>query len=123
MAHADHSEVAGQWRPLSPVEQTRATALLEMAEILIRRNVPADQVASTEGQKIAKQVSVEMVIDALTPGIHRGKSSYAMTVGGIADSATLLNPAATIVFSEAQRALFGIATRAEPRWYFGDGEV
>lgn len=122
MAYADTDEVAGQWRPLSEAERTRATALLEMAAILIRRHVELDGLSfGDEKLVIAKQVSIDMVIDALTPGEHRGKASYSDTTGGIVESATLSNPKATVVFTIEQLALFGISPVPQPSWHFGDG--
>lgn len=121
MAYATADEVAGQWRPLVSTEQTRATALLEMAAILLRRHVPlADLSFGDERLVVAKQVSIDMVIDALTPGENRGKASYSTAVGGIVESATLLSPKATIVFTAEQRELFGLSKGALPSYYFGD---
>lgn len=122
MAYANADDLAGQWHPLSEVERTRATALLDMAAIILRRHVPLDTLDfGDERLTIAKQVSIDMVIDALTPGDYRGRSSYSQTVGGIAESATLLNPSATLVFTEAQKELFGLPSGSQPSWYFGDG--
>lgn len=119
--YATPEEVAGQWRPLSPVQQARATALLNMAAIILRRHVALDGLPfGDENLEIAKQVSIDMVIDALTPDAHRGKSSYSLGVGGIVESATLLNPSATLTFTAAQRSMFGLSQGAEPRAHFGD---
>ncbi|MGR6579271.1 hypothetical protein ACT89R_01700 [Rhodococcus qingshengii] len=121
MAFATPDEVAGQWRPLNAVQQTRATALLDMAAIILRRHVPLDGLPyGDENLEIAKQVSIDMVIDALIPGEHRGKSSFSLGVGAEVESATLLNPSAKITFTADQRSLFGLCRGAEPRANFGD---
>lgn len=121
MPFATPEEVAGQWRPLSSVQQARATALLNMAAIILRRHVALDGLPyGDENLEIAKQVSIDMVIDALTPDAHRGKASYSLGVGGIVESATLLNPSATLTFTAAQRSMFGLCQGAEPRAHFGD---
>ncbi|WP_458681947.1 hypothetical protein [Prescottella equi] len=119
-AYATVDAVEEQWQPLTAQEKARAGALLGMAAVLLRRNVPelADPDAETEA--VARQVSIDMVIDALLSGAHRGKSSYSTTVGRIVDSATLLNPSATVVFTTEQRALFGLSDTPSPSWYFGD---
>ncbi|WP_047888542.1 hypothetical protein [Rhodococcus sp. ARP2] len=121
MAYATPAEIVAQWRPLTPEQTARSTALLDMAAIMLRRHVVLDNLPlGDEKLTIAKQVSIEMVIDALIPGDHRGKSAYAFTVGSIVESATLLNGTATLVFTTAQRDLFGLSLGAEPRYKFGD---
>lgn len=110
-----------QWGPLDSVQQARATALLDMAAIILRRHVDfSGLTAGDEKLRIAKQVSIDMVLDALIPGARRGMSSHSSTVGGITESVTLLNPAATLTFTEDQRALFDLTRNAAPRGHFGE---
>lgn len=114
-------QIIEQWGPLDSVQQARATALLDMAAIILRRHVDFSGLAAgDEKLRIAKQVSIDMVIDALTPDGRRGMSSHSSTVGGITESVTLLNPAATLTFTETQRLLFGLTRAAEPQWHFGE---
>lgn len=121
MAFATPDELAAQWGPLDSIQQARSTALLDMAERMLRKHVDfSGAQAGDDLLEIAKQVSIDMVIDALIPGQHRGKSSYSLAAGSFQESATLLNPSATLVFTKDQRALFDLPGGASPRWYFGD---
>lgn len=118
--YATVDAVEEQWQPLTDQEKARAGALLGMAAVLLRRNVPDLVAPNAETVAVARQVSIDMVVDALLPGEHRGKASYSTTVGRIVDSATLLNPATTVVFTADQRALFGLSDTPSPSWRFGD---
>lgn len=119
---ATHDQVAGQWRPLSPAEQTRATALLAMAAVLIRREVPEVATAADGSvlRVVATQVSIDMVIEAMAPGVHRGKSSYSVALDGATDAATLTSTAGTVALTPGMLLLFGRPGTPYPVGYFGD---
>src|SRR5699024_2867248 len=110
-------DLEAQWRSLSDTETARAEALLEMAAVLIGRHVTIEPGSADE--RIATQVSLEMVRAAMIPGDRQGLSSYSDTAGDVVESATLLNPAATLRFTRAQRDLFGVGPSSAPRWSFG----
>ena len=124
MAYAEVPEVENQWRTLSDSESNRATALLDMAGILLDRHV--DLVGLPEGDKnlrVAKQVSIDMVIEALAPEARGGVSSFQVELDDAIESATYRegSETSTIVFTKGQRALFGLgATDQTPMGYFGD---
>ncbi|GAA4809604.1 MULTISPECIES: hypothetical protein [Tomitella] len=117
-AFATVEQLVAQWRPLKATEKVRAEKLLDMAAVLIRRHVTV--VPGSEDESTARQVSLEMVRAALLPGVHEGKSSYSDTAGDVVESATLLNPAATLRFTRDQKDLFGVGTASAPQWFFGD---
>ncbi|MGR6028968.1 hypothetical protein ACS7JX_18970 [Rhodococcus erythropolis] len=118
MAFAIVGEIVEQWGPLDEYQTARANALLAMAEAMLRKHVNPD--GDDHMLAIAKQVSIDMVISALIPGQHRGKTSYSLAAGSFQESATLLNPSATLVFTKEQRALFDLTANAAARWHFGD---
>lgn len=127
-SYATTKEMTPKWlrltgRPLTPDQETEAREALVIAGILIRKHVDMTSADFGDDEKIAvaRHVSIEMVISALAVGYEvYNKSQYATTVGGIADSATLINPSATMFFTAAQKELFGVGPTAEPQWYFGD---
>lgn len=119
MPFAIVDDIVEQWGPLDQYQRARATALLAEADRMLRRHVDFSD-GDADNLDTAKQVSIDMVVDALIPGQHRGKSSYSLAAGSFQESATLLNPSATLVFTKAQRELFGVVQSAAPRWYFGD---
>lgn len=116
-ALADLEDVAALWRPLEDSERARVTALLVAASAMVQRAAPIP--AAGELREIARLVVVDMVADAMIPDELRGKRQYSTSVGGIAVSATLLNPAATLVLTEAMLEMLGVSA-STPRWYFGD---
>lgn len=116
-ALADLDDVAKLWRTLEAGEQPRVSALLTAASAMVRRAVPIP--AEGELREIARLVVVDMVADAMVPDELRGKRQYSTSVGGIAVSATLLNPAATLTLTEAMLEMMGVSASA-PRWYFSD---
>lgn len=122
VVYATVDQLIEQWRPLTDQQRVRATSALELAAILIRRNVDmSDLDMNDDRELIAQAVSIDMVKSALSVTDDQfGKSSYATTVGSIADSATLLNPSATLYFTDAHKALFGIGPATAPAWFFGD---
>lgn len=111
-------------RPLTEEQRGEAADALQLAGILIRRNVdmaPADPTTRAERTVIARDVSIDMVVAALAVGYEvYGKRSYSSTVGGIADSATLVNPAASMVITEAHLAMFRGTPATTPLAHFGD---
>lgn len=125
MAYADSSDVAEQWRALSDAESTRADALLDMAEILIGHHVDLTGLATTDPQmRVAKQVSIDMVIEALAPGVRGSSfSSYSVQIDDAVESATLRDGAdtSTITLTRGMLALFGLSQSGQmPVGYFGD---
>ncbi|MGN7134564.1 hypothetical protein SAMN05444374_11633 [Rhodococcoides kroppenstedtii] len=112
-------------RSLTTEQRTEAEEALQLAGVLIRRHVDMtdspDLAAQDEKELIARHVSIEMVISALAVGYEvYNKSEYSTSVGGIAESAKLINPSATMYFTNAQKELFGVGPSSEPQWYFGD---
>lgn len=125
MAYAQHADVAAQWRALSTQEMTRATALLEMAAILIDFHVDlAGLPADHPKLRVAKQVSIDMVIEALeSAGRRGGVASYSVQLDNALDSRTYRDGdySTTVVLTGAQRALFGLSTTEQsPVGWFGD---
>lgn len=122
MAYAQHADVAAQWRALSTHEMTRATALLDMAAILIDHHV--DVAGLPHGASIARQVSIDMVIEALeSAGRRGGVASYSVQLDNALDSRTYRDGdySTTVVLTGAQRALFGLSTTEQsPVGWFGD---
>lgn len=127
MAYADSSEVAEQWRALSSAEENRADALLDMAEILIGHHVDlTGYVALDPLMRVAKQVSIDMVREALTSGVRGGAvSSYSVTMDDAVESATYRDGAdtSTITLTRGMLALFGLSQSGQmPVGSFGDCE-
>ncbi|MBR7191721.1 hypothetical protein [Gordonia sp. SCSIO 19800] len=125
MAYAQHTDVAAQWRALSSEETTRATALLEMAAILIDFHVDLTGLPDSHPKiRVAKQVSIDMVIEALESAGHRGGvASYSVQLDNAIDSRTYREGdySTSVVFTGAQRALFGLSsTEQSPVGFFGD---
>lgn len=123
MAFATAQDIAGQWRPLTGREQTRATALLAIAEILIRAHVP--DVDTNAGRlAVAKQVAIEMVADALGNGARRVAPAVTQaSLDGAAYTASLPDGAGgewVLTFTEDMARLFGLASARQPAFYFGD---
>lgn len=114
---ADLEDVAALWRTLEDSEKPRASALLIAASGMVRKAVAVP--AAGELRETARLVVVDMVADAMVPDELRGKRQYSTSVGGIAVSATLLNPAATLTLTEAMLEMMGVSASA-PRWYFSD---
>lgn len=122
VSYASVDELIADWRPLTDQERSRAAKALQLAGILIRRNVDMSYLdVDDEREFIAREVSIDMVKAALSVTDDQyGKSSYSTSVGGIADSATLLNPTASLVLTLAHKELFGVGVTAKPSWNFGD---
>jgi hypothetical protein len=129
MAYATTEDVEEQWRDFSEVETARAEALLDLAAILIDRRVTFTGLSDDPLLTVAKQVSIEMVIDAVAVSEGkgaRGKSSYTVTVDGAVESATLSKgggsnePSWVLMLTEGMLALFGVSASPEPKYYFGD---
>lgn len=123
MAFAEPSEIGKQWRPLTPAEKIRAEALLELAEHLIRRHVTFTGAEDDPLLIVAKQVSIEMVADALLHGARAvGPTVTTASLDGAAYTAEM--PAGTgrawvLTFDSDLRALFGLSA-PQPAYYFGD---
>lgn len=127
MAYADPFDVAEQWRALSSAETSRAEALLDMAAILIGHHVDLAGYTSTDPlMRVARQVSIDMVIEALAPGFRSGAfSSYSVQMDGAVESATLREGAdtSTITLTRGMLALFGLSQSGQmPAGSFGDCE-
>ena len=124
MAYAEASDVEDQWRTLSESETTRATALLDMAGILLERHVELVGLPeNAPNLRVAKQVSIDMVIEALAVDVRGGVSSYQVELDDAIESATYREGSvtSTIVFTHAMRALFGLSAGEQtPMGYFGD---
>lgn len=122
MAFATSDDVAEQWRPLSAAETVRADALLTLAEILIRRHV--DIPVGDPLEETAKQVSIEMVIEAIDCAAHRGEAGYTRAIDGASYSATLKSSDGgsgyILWLSPGLRDLLGLTSLPEPQYYFGD---
>ena len=123
MAHAVSIDIENQWRTLTDTETERATALLDMAAILISHHVDLSGLTDEHPHmRVAKQVSIDMVIEALAPGT-RGVSAYSVGLDGAVESATLRqgSDTSTITFTKGMRRLFGIGDDDQsPMGYFGD---
>ncbi|ALY07642.1 hypothetical protein NWF34_10095 [Gordonia sp. GONU] len=123
MSYATPTDIQGQWRALSPQETMRATALLDMAGILIDRHV-SDVSGLEEGhwkRRVAKQVSIDMVIDALESAVHRGGlSAHSVQIDDAVESRSYRDGeySTVLVFTAEMRAMFGIAS-VGPSWRFG----
>lgn len=124
MAFATIDEVADQWRTLTNRETERGTGLLDLAEQLIRSKV---DIAPTDTVKLAaaKQLSIELVTDALDNGPRR--SAPAVTQASLDGGAyTVALPdgdgrAWLLVWTDAMYALFGVSNgEQQPAYYFGD---
>jgi len=125
MAYASQASLAAQWRPLSITEQVRATALFDMAAILIDRHVALDGLPEEHPQvRVAKQVSIEMVREALAAAERSGGvSSYSIQLDGGVDSRTYRDGdyAATVTLTADMLSLFGLSGSGQsPVGSFGD---
>ena len=124
MAYAETGEIVSQWRTLSGTETARAEALLDMASILLDRHVPL--AGLPEGHphlRVAKQVSIDMVIEALAPELRGGIKQYQVELDDAIESATLRegSDTSTITFTRGMRALFGLPSSGQmPVGSFGD---
>lgn len=124
MAFATAEQLAAQWRPLTPRERVRAIALLVIAEQLIRSKVT---IAPDDAAKlaVAKQLSIELVTDALDKGPRRTSPvvTSATLEGG---SYTVELPdddgrAWVLQWVDAMYALFGVGDGSkQPAFYFGN---
>lgn len=116
-ALADLDDVRDLWRPVEAHEQKRVSALLIAASGMVHRAVavPADG----DLRETARLVVVDMVAEAMVPNELRGKRQYSTSVGGMAVSMTLLNPAATLTLTEQMLEMMGVSATA-PRWHFSD---
>ncbi|HEY9315792.1 hypothetical protein [Williamsia sp.] len=124
MSYATRTELAGQWRTLSGTEEIRADALLDMAGILIDHHVDLGGLAEGDWRlRVAKQVSIDMVIEALAPESRGGVSQYQVELDDAIESATYRegSDTSTITFTKGMRALFGMpGTGQTPVGSFGD---
>ncbi|OZC62141.1 hypothetical protein CH267_00950 [Rhodococcus sp. 06-621-2] len=120
--YATIDDIPESWRPRTAGKVQDAVNALELAAILIRRNVDMTNLdIDDEKLIIARHVAVDMVRPLISLADENyGKTQYSTTVGGIADSATLLNPSGTLYFTEAYKALFGIGPATVPQFHFGD---
>lgn len=124
MAYATTYDIADQWRSLSATEEIRAEALLDLAADLIEHHVDMTGVVASDAKwRAARQVSIEMVVEAL-PFRRAGVSSYSVQLDGAVESATYRDSegASTIVLTKAMLALFGsgLTVATTPKWSFGD---
>ncbi|AMS02755.1 head-to-tail adaptor [Gordonia phage Yeezy] len=123
MSYAEPADIQAQWRTLTSQETARATALLDMAAILIDRHV-TDLSGLAEDhwkQRVAKQVSIDMVVDALESAVHRGGlSAHSVQVDDAVESRSYRDGdySTVLVFTAEMRAMFGIAS-VGPSWRFG----
>lgn len=124
MSYATTTDIQQQWRALSSQEAVRATALLDMAGILIDRHVD-DLPGLPEGHwklRVAKQVSIDMVIDALESAVHRGGlSAHSVQLDDAVESRSYRDGdySTVVVFTADMRTMFGLAS-VGPAWHFGD---
>ena len=120
--YAQVTDLEAEWRPLTGPEKSRAEKLLQMAGVLIRRRV---DVNAEESRAIARWVSTDMVLNALAvPMEQRGRTQYAVTAGAVSESATVLNPHATLRLLAGHLELFGLSSTPGPSFGFGwCGEV
>ncbi|AMS03818.1 head-to-tail adaptor [Gordonia phage BaxterFox] len=122
-SYAEPADIQAQWRTLTLQETARATALLDMAAILIDRHV-TDVASLPDGhwkQRVAKQVSIDMVVDALESAVHRGGlSAHSVQVDDAVESRSYRDGdySTVLVFTAEMRAMFGIAS-VGPSWRFG----
>lgn len=122
VSYATTDDIPASWRPTTADKIQEATNALELAAILIRRNIDMSNLDVDDDRLvIARHVSIDMVRPIVTMTTETyGKVQYSTTVGGIADSATLANPSATLYFTAAHKELFGVGPATAPQWRFGD---
>ncbi|MFH5231891.1 hypothetical protein [Antrihabitans spumae] len=120
MPFAEPDDIAEQWRPLTSAEEARAEGLLVIAERLIRRHVTI----TADDLLVAKQVSIEMVTDALDNGPRSmGPKITQATLDGASYTATVPDADGhtwVLTFTSDMRELFGLAATPGPEYYFGD---
>ena len=126
MAYADTVDIEAQWRALSEQETARATALLDMAAILIDRHVdslvglPADHWRI----RVAKQVSIDMAIEAIeSAGRRGGLATHSVQLDDAIESRGYRDGdySTTVTFTGEMRAMFGLSSASQsPVGYFGD---
>ncbi|OCH80204.1 hypothetical protein [Gordonia sp. UCD-TK1] len=125
MAYAEPDDLVAQWRTLTSQEATRATALLDMAAILIDSRVDLTGLPDEHPRvRAARQVSIEMVREALSSATRGGGvSSHSVQLDGAAESRTYRDGdyAATVNLTFDMLALLGLSASAQsPVGYFGD---
>ncbi|QDM56355.1 head-to-tail adaptor [Gordonia phage Sidious] len=123
MSYAEPADIQAQWRTLTSQETARATALLDMAAILIDRHVTdlSGLAADHWKRRVAKQVSIDMVVDALESAVHRGGlSAHSVQIDDAVESRSYRDGeySTVLVFTAEMRAMFGIAS-VGPSWRFG----
>lgn len=121
MPFAESDDIAEQWRPLTQAEEARAEGLLIIAERLIRLHVTTFTDADL---LVAKQVSIEMVTDALDNGPRStGPRITQATLDGGSYTATVPDGEGhswVLSFTSDMRKLFGLSATPDPEYYFGD---
>ena len=125
MAYAEPDDLVAQWRTLTSQEAVRATALLDMAAILIDSRVDLAGLPDEHPRvRTARQVSIEMVREALSSAARGGGvSAFSVQLDGAAESRTYRDGdyAATVTLTFDMLALFGLSASAQsPVGYFGD---
>lgn len=116
-------DLALYWRKMSTAEDARAGTLLALASVFIRQEKPsvdADVQSGALSAELPKWVAMDIVKNAMMAGKHEGKSQYARSVGPFVDSATLVNPAGTLVLTAAHLKAIGVGAATAPVWNFGD---
>ena len=120
---ATTTDLVNYWRPLNNTQIARAGILLALASVLIRqeaKSVDSDVATGVLSSQVPKWVAMDMVKTAMLPGKYEGRSQFSRTVGPYVDSATLVNPAGTLVMTKDHAKKLGIGEATAPIFHFGD---
>lgn len=107
MVYAQVTDLEARWRPLTPDEKARATALLEDAAVRIDAACPPPAEPTDSDALVRLIVSCDMVKRAMASGIGPAVTQESQTRGPFTGQRTYANPTGDLYLTKADRLLLG----------------
>lgn len=113
--YATHEDLAAVWRPLTEQEVTRADALLDQAERMVRRRL-RDLDERVEKGLLDDADVRDVLLDVVRRGMlgdgREGVTQMSETTGPFANSASFANPLGSLYFTRENRLALGLPAEA-----------